>query len=94
MITLTPSALSYIEEKKASSITLEIALAGGCCGAAIRSASVRLGTPHKENTHKKVSVQGIDVYVPLFVRDEDLTIDLDKFLVIPYLRLDGVEALL
>lgn len=93
-IVLTDKARSYLENKKANTVTIDLIIAGGCIE--IGEPSVSIGQP-LEGTDKfdRFEIEGYTVY--LFkgadIRKSGLQIDIKKFLGMQSLNVTGIKLM-
>jgi hypothetical protein len=93
-IKITDNAIKYLEKKKEKIITIDLFVAG-CC-VEIGEPIIKLGTPPQDLHKYNVFYEGeytIYFYKGADVREEGITITLNKFLGMESLEVKGINLL-
>ncbi len=89
MLTITPEAVAYVEERK-ESLYLDLPpVVRSCCITLQECPAVRLGRPRSSQNYHMRTVEGITLFVPQDLPDIPLTITLDRFLGFKRLVIEG-----
>lgn len=77
MITITPEALDFINDR-GESIYLDLPPIIGCCIQFRDCPSVRFGTPYNPEGYEERVIQGVTIYIPHDLPDIPLTVALNS----------------
>jgi len=88
MLTISPQALAYIQEKN-KAIFLDIPPLISCCLHLKESPTVRFGEPHNLDYYTKVFIQGVTVFMPHDLPEAPLSIELARFFCFKRLVIGG-----
>ncbi len=97
MLTITPEAKTWLDQKKRDVITLErqVAKLNACCGTTLAYMDVYLRHPDVPDKFQCETVDGITVYYPKNIKlpvDRDVVIGLKATLGIKSLKVEGLMA--
>ncbi|HUH65807.1 MAG TPA: CC/Se motif family (seleno)protein [Syntrophales bacterium] len=80
MLTITPEAKAYVLDNGGTLFLEYIVLKGGCCVPYQPEPTVRLGRPRGQDKYRQEAVDGITMFIPRELPQEELTIDLTSLM--------------
>jgi hypothetical protein len=89
MLTITPEAKAYALDKGGSLFLELVTITGGCCIPYQPEPAVRLGKPRKHDQYRQETVDGLTVFIPHHLPEEELVIAMASFLGFKKLVIDG-----
>ena len=89
MLTITPEAKAYALDKGGSLFLELVTVTGGCCIPYQPEPAVRLGKPRKQDQYRQETIDGLTVFIPHHLPEEELVIAMASFLGFKKLVIDG-----
>jgi hypothetical protein len=89
MLTITPEAKAYALDKGGTLFLEYITLTGGCCVPFQPEPTVRFGKPKNQDQYKQETIDGLTVFIPHGLPEEDLVIAVASVLGFKKLVIDG-----
>ena len=89
MLTITPEAKAYALDKGGSLFLELVTITGGCCIPYQPEPAVRLGKPRKQDQYRQETIDGLTVFIPHRLPEEELVIAMASFLGFKKLVIDG-----
>jgi hypothetical protein len=89
MLTITPEAKAYALDKGGSLFLELVTVTGGCCIPYQPEPAVRLGKPRKQDQYRQETIDGLTVFIPHRLPEEELVIAMASFLGFKKLVIDG-----
>ena len=88
MFTITPEAKAYTLDN-GGSLFLEYVITGGCEIPYQPEPTVRFGKPRKQDQYRKDTIDGLTVFIPRRLPEEELVIGMASFLWFKKLVIEG-----
>ena len=89
MFTITPEAKAYTLDKGGTLFLEYIPLTGGCCVPFQPEPTVRFGKPKNHDQYKQETIDGLTVFIPRGLPEEELVIAVASVLGFKKLVIDG-----
>jgi len=89
MLTVTPEAKAYVLDKGGSLFLEHVTVTGSCCIPYQPEPAVRLGKPRKQDQYRQETIDGLTVFIPHGLPEEELIIGMASFLGFKKLVIDG-----
>jgi hypothetical protein len=89
MLTITPEAKAYALDKGGSLFLEYLTVTGGCEIPYQPEPTVRLGKPRKQDQYRQESIDGLTVFIPRRLPEEELVIGMASFLGFKKLVIEG-----
>jgi hypothetical protein len=89
MLTITPEAKAYALDKGGTLFLEYITLTGGCCVPFQPEPTVRLGRPKNHDQYRQATIDGLTVFIPRGLPEEELVIAMASVLGFKKLVIEG-----
>jgi|GEM_PF-356499 hypothetical protein len=89
MLTITAEAKAYALENGGSLFLEYVTVTGGCCIPYQPEPAVRLGKPRKQDQYRQESLDGLTIFIPHRLPEEELAIAMVSFLGFKKLVIEG-----
>ena len=89
MLTITPEARTYTLEKGGSLFLEYVTVTGGCCIPYQPEPAVRLGKPRNQDQYRQEIIDGLMIFIPRKLPEEELVIGIASFLGFKKLVIEG-----
>jgi hypothetical protein len=89
MLTITPEAKIYTLENGGSLFLEYVTVPGGCCIPYQPEPAVRLGKPRNQHQYRQETIDGLTIFIPRKLPEEELVIGMSSFLGFKKLVIEG-----
>jgi hypothetical protein len=89
MLTITPEAKTHALNNGGSLFLEYITRTGGCCVPFQPEPTVRFGKPHNQDQYRQESLDGLTIFIPRELPEEELVIGMASFLGFKRLVIEG-----
>jgi len=89
MLTITPEAKAHALNNGGSLFLEYITRTGGCCVPFQPEPIVRLGKPRNQDQYRQETIDGLTIFIPRGLPEEELVITMDSFLGFKKLVIEG-----
>lgn len=89
MLKFTPEAKKHAVNNGGVVFLEYFALISGCCVPFQPEPTVRLGKPHNQKKYREETIEGLTVFIPHELPEEQLIIDLNSFMGMKKLVIEG-----
>jgi hypothetical protein len=89
MLTITPEAKTYALDHGGTLFLEYITLTGGCCVPFQPEPTVRLGKPRNHDQYRQKTIDGLTIFIPHELPDEELVIAMASVLGFKKLVIEG-----
>jgi len=89
MLTITPEARTHALDNGGALFLDYITLTGGCCVPYQPEPAVRLGKPRNQDQYRQETIDGLTIFIPHELPEEELVITMDSFLGFKRLVIEG-----